>query len=57
MATAEKTKRRDGYVRRLKTLYESELRVSLKDELGLGTVIQVFRVEKITRYMGVGESK
>ena len=57
MATAEKTKERNGYAPRLKTLYESELRARLKDELGLATVMEVPRVEKITLNMGVGDAK
>ena len=57
MATKEKTSTTDGAAPRLKTLYESELRASLKDELGLGTVMEVPRVEKITLNMGVGDAK
>jgi large subunit ribosomal protein L5 len=45
------------YAPRLKTLYEQELRGRLKDELGLDSVMQVPRVEKITLNMGVGEAK
>jgi large subunit ribosomal protein L5 len=45
------------YRPRLKTLYEQELRPRLKDELGLSTVMQVPRLEKITLNMGVGEAK
>ena len=45
------------YRPRLKTLYEQELRPRLKDELGLSTVMQVPRIEKITLNMGVGEAK
>jgi large subunit ribosomal protein L5 len=51
MATAEKT------IPRLKQRYVEELRDRLKDELGLKTVMQVPRVEKITLNMGVGEAK
>jgi large subunit ribosomal protein L5 len=55
---ATKTKREtNGYVPRLKALYERELRQRLKDELGLGTVMRVPRVSKITLNMGVGEAK
>jgi large subunit ribosomal protein L5 len=52
MATATET-----YTPRLKRLYEEELRSSLKDELGLKTVMQVPRIEKVTLNMGVGEAK
>src|SRR5437763_3681039 len=45
------------YRPRLKTLYEHELRSRLKDELGLATVMQAPRLEKITLNMGVGEAK
>src|SRR6188472_263545 len=47
----------NGYKPRLKELYESELRARLKDDLGLSTVMQVPRVQKITLNMGVGEAK
>jgi large subunit ribosomal protein L5 len=52
MATATET-----YTPRLKRLYEEELRPRLKDELGLSTVMQVPRIEKVTLNMGVGEAK
>jgi large subunit ribosomal protein L5 len=45
------------YRPRLKVLYEQELRGRLKEELGLATVMQVPRLEKITLNMGVGEAK
>jgi large subunit ribosomal protein L5 len=51
VATAERT------VPRLKRRYVDELRVRLKEELGLSTVMQVPRLEKITLNMGVGEAK
>jgi large subunit ribosomal protein L5 len=51
------TKEKETYVPRLKQLYEEELRESLKEELGLSTVMQVPRVAKITLNMGVGEAK
>jgi large subunit ribosomal protein L5 len=51
VATAEKT------VPRLKQRYVEELRERLKEELGLKTVMQVPRIEKITLNMGVGEAK
>ena len=47
----------NGYKPRLKELYESELRARLKDDLGLSSVMQVPRVQKITLNMGVGEAK
>jgi large subunit ribosomal protein L5 len=55
---ATKSKREtNGYVPRLKALYEQELRERLKDDLALGTVMRVPRVSKITLNMGVGEAK
>ena len=53
MATATET----TYSPRLKDQYEQELRSRLKDELGLASVMQVPRIEKITLNMGVGEAK
>jgi large subunit ribosomal protein L5 len=47
----------NGYTPRLKDLYETELREHLKEELGLRTVMEVPRLEKITLNMGVGEAK
>ena len=52
MATATET-----LVPRLKERYERELRAALKDELDLGSIMQVPRVTKITLNMGVGEAK
>lgn len=40
----------------LKDLYETELRTKLKDELGLGNVMEVPKITKITLNMGVGEA-
>lgn len=40
----------------LKDLYETELRAKLKEELGLGNVMEVPRITKITLNMGVGEA-
>jgi large subunit ribosomal protein L5 len=51
------TKTENGYVARLKQRYERELRASLKDELGLSSIMRVPRIEKITLNMGVGEAK
>jgi large subunit ribosomal protein L5 len=45
------------YTPRLKEQYESEIRPALKDELGLSSIMQVPRIEKITLNMGVGEAK
>jgi large subunit ribosomal protein L5 len=47
----------NGYVPRLKTTYEEELRPRLKEELGVSSVMQVPRVTKVTLNMGVGEAK
>ena len=47
----------DTYVPRLKDQYENEIRPALKDELGLSSIMQVPRIEKITLNMGVGEAK
>jgi large subunit ribosomal protein L5 len=47
----------NGYVPRIKTRYEDELRPRLKDELGLSSIMQVPRISKITLNMGVGEAK
>jgi large subunit ribosomal protein L5 len=55
MATA--TQEKTDYVPRLKQRYFDEVRERLKDELGLRTVMEVPRVEKITLNMGVGEAK
>ena len=53
MATATE----NGYVPRLKTRYNEELRGTLKDELSKSTVMDVPRIQKITLNMGVGEAK
>ena len=47
----------ETYVPRLKVLYDSELRERLKDELGLASIMQAPRIEKITLNMGVGDAK
>jgi large subunit ribosomal protein L5 len=47
----------NGYRPRLKELYDRELRAQLKDELGVSSIMQVPRVEKITLNMGVGDAK
>jgi large subunit ribosomal protein L5 len=53
MARAE----RNGYVPRLKQLYERELRPRLKEQLGLSSVMQAPHVDKVTLNMGVGDAK
>jgi large subunit ribosomal protein L5 len=47
----------NGYVPRLKTAYEQDIRPRLKEELELSSIMQVPRVQKITLNMGVGEAK
>jgi large subunit ribosomal protein L5 len=51
------TKEKTNYLPRLKQAYNEELRPRLKDELGLRTVMEVPRIQKITLNMGVGEAK
>ncbi|HSJ84811.1 MAG TPA: 50S ribosomal protein L5, partial [Acidimicrobiia bacterium] len=41
---------------RLKQRYETELRPALQQELGLGNVMQVPRLEKIVLNCGVGQA-
>ena len=53
MATATQTAQRP----RLKERYEDELRGRLKEELGLGSLMRVPRLAKITLNMGVGDAK
>ena len=47
----------DGYVPRLQQAYVDDVRPRLKDELGLSSIMQVPRLDKITLNMGVGEAK
>jgi large subunit ribosomal protein L5 len=47
----------NGYVPRLKERYESELRARLKDDLGVSSLMDVPRLQKITLNMGVGDAK
>jgi large subunit ribosomal protein L5 len=54
---ARKEAARASYAPRMKQLYEQELRVRLKDELGLSSLMDVPRIQKITLNMGVGEAK
>ena len=51
------TKSKETYVPRLKQRYEDELRSELQQELGLGSVMQVPKITKITLNMGVGDAK
>jgi large subunit ribosomal protein L5 len=53
MATATQTAQRP----RLKERYDEELRATLKDDLGLSSVMRVPRLAKITLNMGVGDAK
>ena len=52
-----RSKETNGYAPRLKERYEREIRPALKEELGLKSIMQVPRIEKITLNMGVGEAK
>jgi large subunit ribosomal protein L5 len=47
----------ETYTPRLKQRYQHEVRPQLKEELGLSSIMQVPRIEKITLNMGVGEAK
>ena len=47
----------ETYTPRLKALYLEEIRPTLQDELGLSSIMQVPRIQKITLNMGVGEAK
>jgi large subunit ribosomal protein L5 len=47
----------ETYTPRLKDQYEGEIRPRLKEELGLASIMQAPKVEKITLNMGVGEAK
>jgi large subunit ribosomal protein L5 len=54
---ATKTKTDPGYVARLKSRYETEVRPGLKDEFGFSSIMETPHIEKITVNMGVGEAK
>ena len=54
---AKTEQQQNGYVARLKELYDKEVRPGLKNELELSSVMKVPRIEKITLNMGVGEAK
>jgi large subunit ribosomal protein L5 len=43
-------------VPRLKAKYDAEIRAALKEQLGLGNIMQVPRLEKIVVNMGVGDA-
>jgi large subunit ribosomal protein L5 len=45
------------YAPRLKERFDAEIRTRLKDELGLSSIMEVPRIEKITLNMGVGDAK
>jgi large subunit ribosomal protein L5 len=47
----------ETYVPRLKQRYNDEIRLELKERLGLQSVMQVPKITKITLNMGVGEAK
>ncbi len=47
----------ETYTPRLKLLYKEEARLCLRDELGLSSVMEVPRIQKVTLNMGVGEAK
>ena len=53
MTQAEAT----DYRPRLKDQFDGEIRARLQQQLGLSSVMQVPRVEKVTLNMGVGEAK
>ncbi len=53
MATGES----NGYVPRLQREYVDEIRPRLHEQLGLSSIMQVPRIQKITLNMGVGEAK
>ena len=54
---ARKEAARASYQPRMKQLYEEQLRPTLKEELGLSSLMDVPRIQKITLNMGVGEAK
>jgi large subunit ribosomal protein L5 len=47
----------ETYAPRLKERYDAEIRARLKDELGVSSIMQVPRIQKVTLNMGVGEAK
>jgi large subunit ribosomal protein L5 len=52
-----RAKGNNGYQPRLKERYETELRGRLKDQLGVSSLMDVPRLQKITLNMGVGDAK
>ena len=50
-------KESNGYQPRLKERYDQELRPQLKEQLGVATVMDVPRLQKITLNMGIGDAK
>lgn len=54
---ATKQKQKTEYVPRMKQRYDEELRGQLQTELGLASIMEVPRLQKITLNMGVGEAK
>ena len=50
-------KESNGYQPRLKERYDQELRPQLKEQLGVSTVMDVPRLQKITLNMGIGDAK
>jgi large subunit ribosomal protein L5 len=57
MARARKATSANGYQPRLKERYEQELRPQLKDQLGVSSLMDVPRLQKITLNMGIGDAK
>jgi large subunit ribosomal protein L5 len=47
----------NGYRPRLKERYDQELRGELKEQLGVSTLMDVPRLQKITLNMGIGDAK
>jgi large subunit ribosomal protein L5 len=48
---------KNGYRPRLKERYDQELRGELKEQLGVSTLMDVPRLQKITLNMGIGDAK
>jgi len=48
--------RPEGYQPRFKTLYEQDVRGSLREKFGYKNVMQIPRVEKVVLNMGIGEA-
>ena len=57
MPRPRRTTSGNGYQPRLKARYEQELRAQLKDQLGLASVMDVPRLQKITLNMGISDAK